>query len=165
MDKNLKKIKYQELFLSELRNSYFGEKKLEESLREMETKENMKKLAKALKNMWKQTDEDVKNLEKAFPKIEASDKPVEIKKLEVIEVEKTAIIKTDTTEVKNKMFQRENLKAHQILTYDNLVELVDTLNNKQITEILESAAKGDERNFRYLTSLAEKLVKERDAKA
>ena len=165
MDNNLKKIKYQELFLSELRNSYFGEKKLEESLREMETKENMKKLAKALKNIWKQTDEDVKSLEKAFPKTEVPDKSAEIKLLEVQKTKDPAAIRPEKTEVKKKAFQPENLKAHQILTYDNLVELVDTLNNEQIAEILESAAKGDEKNFRYLTSLAEKLVKERDAKA
>lgn len=165
MDKNLKKIKYQELFLSELRNSYFGEKKLEESLRQMETKENMKKLAKALKNIWKQTDEDVKSLEKAFPKIEVPDKPAEIKPLEMEKTEKPTTSNPEKTEIKKKKFQPENLKAHQILTYDNLVELVDTLNNEQITEILESATKGDEKNFRYLTSLAEKLVKERDAKA
>lgn len=165
MDKNLKKIKYQELFLSELRNSYFGEKKLEESLREMETKENMKKLAKALKNMWKQTDEDVKSLEKAFPKVEIPDNPVEIKKSEVEKIDTKAAIRPEKTEVKKKDFQPKNLKTLKILTYDNLVELVDTLNNEQITEILESAAEGDEKNFRYLTSLAEKLVKERDAKA
>ncbi len=75
-----------------MRNSYFGEKKLEESLRQMETKENMKKLAKALKNIWKQTEADVKSLEKAFPKIELPDKSAEIKPLEMEKSEMEPIV-------------------------------------------------------------------------
>lgn len=164
MDKNLKKLKYQELFLSELRNSYFGEKKLEESLREMETKENMKKLAKALKNIWKQTDADVKSLEEAFPKPKVTEKPLEVIKNDDIKVE-VPVNKLDRPEVKNKVSKDENLPPYQILTYENLVELVDNLNIEQITEILKSASGSEANNYQYLTSLAEKLVKERDSRA
>ncbi|MBE9464385.1 DUF892 family protein [Dyadobacter subterraneus] len=164
MDKNLKKIKYQELFLSELRNSYFGEKKLEESLREMETKENMKKLAKALKNIWKQTDADVKSLEEAFPKPKVADKRHEVVKNQEIKVEQT-VTKIDKAETKKKVSKPENLPPYQILTYDNLVELVDNLNTEQITEILKSASGPEANNHQYLTSLAEKLVKERDSRS
>lgn len=163
MDKNLKKIKYQELFLSELRNSYFGEKKLEESLREMETKENMKKLTKALKNIWKQTDANVKSLEEAFPKPELSEKPVEKKKPEKVKV-KQLENEIDVVKSKEKVSSPRDLGEHQILTYDNLVELVDNLNIEQITEILKSASDQETDNHQYLTQLAEKLVKERDSR-
>lgn len=162
MDKNLKKIKYQELFLSELRNSYFGEKKLEESLREMETKENMKKLAKALKNIWRQTDANVKSLEEVFPKPELSDKPVEIKKIEKVKRPENEL---DIVKPKSKVSPPKDLASYQILTYDNLVELVDNLNIEQITEILQSASEQKTDNHQYLTRLAEKLVKERDSRA
>lgn len=164
MDKNLKKIKYQELFLSELRNSYFGEKKLEESLQEMETKENMKKLAKALKNIWKQTDANVKSLEEAFPKPDFSEQMVEKKKPEKNRV-KQSENELNVTKIEEKFFSPEDLENHQILTYDNLVELVDNLNIEQITEILKSASDKETGNYQYLTQLAEKLVKERDARA
>ncbi|WP_159466652.1 DUF892 family protein [Dyadobacter sp. 3J3] len=164
MDKNLKKIKYQELFLTELRNSYFGEKKLEESLREMETKENMKKLAKALKNIWKQTDADIKSLEDAFPKAELSDEPLETKTSENLKVKK---VENELPLVKPvvKISRKENLESHKILTYDNLVELVDDLNIEQITEILKSSSGQGTENHQYLTSLAEKLAKERDSRS
>lgn len=164
MDKNLKKIKYQELFLSELRNSYFGEKKLEESVREMETKENMKKLAKALKNIWKQTDANVRSLEEAFPKTEIPEKPVEKKKSEKAKV-KQPENELDVVVPKEIIAIPKDLSNYQILTYDNLVELVDNLNTEQITEILKSASSQETDNHQYLTRLAEKLVKERDSRA
>ncbi|WP_170982744.1 DUF892 family protein [Dyadobacter frigoris] len=169
MDKNLKKIKYQELFLSELRNSYFGEKKLEESLREMETKENMKKLAKALKNIWKQTDADVKSLEKAFPKPEVADKPLESNKIDSGKIESSIVEQTenesDVVRIKNQVSKPQDLASYQILTYENLIELVDDLNTEQITEILKSASGQETNNHQYLTRLAEKLVRERDSRA
>ncbi|MCF0054687.1 DUF892 family protein [Dyadobacter sp. CY356] len=163
MDKNLKKIKYQELFLSELRNSYFGEKKLEESLREMETKENMKKLAKALKNIWKQTDADVKSLEEVFPKTVAADKLSETNKADDIKVERIVNKPVKARDIK--ISKSDTLPPHQILTYDNLVELVDDLNTEQITEILKSESGQEASNHQYLIRLAEKLVKERDSRS
>ena len=174
MDKNLKKIKYQELFLSELRADFFAEKKIEESLRELETKENMKKLANALKNIWKKTDENIKNLEKAFKKSDdqevvihdsvaaAPQNPVISKKL--VEKESMNIV-PDVFRSKDAFLESRKLETYQVLTYDNLIALVNNLNSEQITQILESASTSDVKNHHYLTKVAEKLVNERDFKA
>jgi ferritin-like metal-binding protein YciE len=174
MDKNLKKAKYQELFLSELRNNHLAEKKIEESIREMETKENMKKLANALRGIWKKTDENVKDLEKAFlkPDIENAvvqeqvineEENLSIVNEQVRKESRTIHLKAETSP--KDFLAPVKLPAYQILTYDNLVELVDNLSIEQITQILESSSSADISNHYYLTKVAEKLVKERDSKA
>jgi ferritin-like metal-binding protein YciE len=174
MDKNLKKIKYQELFLAELRTDFFAEKKIEESLRQLETEGNMKKLANALKNIWKKTDKDVENLEKAFKKSDGREvvildsvaavpqNPVISKKL--VEKESMNIV-PDVVRSKDAFLESRKLETYQVLTYDNLIALVNNLNSEQITQILESASNTDAKNHNYLSKVAEKLVNEQGFKA
>lgn len=167
MDKNQKKIKYQELFLSELRNSYFGEKKIEEALREMETRSNMEKLTKALKSIWKQTDENVKNLESVFPKVEIKEAQPEIQPTAQIKIKvntESQSIKTDATKMEKRRIDISDLKNLEVVSYDHLVELVDDLNIEEVTEILTSVAGEEKNNHQYLTKLAERLLKNRDSK-
>ena len=167
MDKNQKKIKYQELFLSELRSSKFGEKKIEEALNELETKENMIKLANALKSIWKQTDENVKKLESVFLKTETKAPLPESKVLPEVKME------SDFESIKNKPMERQSekkrldasdLKNLKVVSYDHLVELVDDLSLQEVTEILTSVAGQEKNNHQYLEGLAEKLLKSRDSK-
>ncbi|WP_254411113.1 DUF892 family protein [Dyadobacter diqingensis] len=167
MDKNQKKIKYQELFLSELRNSYFGEKKIEEALREMETRSNMEKLTKALKSIWKQTDENVKNLESVFPKVEIKEAQPESQPTAEIKIKvntESQSIKTDATKMEKRRIDISDLKNLEVVSYDHLVELVDDLNIEEVTEILTSVAGEEKNNHQYLTKLAERLLKNRDSK-
>jgi ferritin-like metal-binding protein YciE len=174
MDKNLKKIKYQELFLSELRTDFFAEKKIEESLRQLETKENMKKLANALKNIWKKTDENVKDLEAAFTKsdseeIDIKDPVASVQENPVIPeklIEKKSVnIIPEVFRPKEALLEPSKLESYRVLTYDNLIALVNNLNSEQITQILESASTSDVKNHHYLTKVAEKLANERDFRA
>jgi ferritin-like metal-binding protein YciE len=174
MDKNLKKIKYQELFLSELRTDFFAEKKIEESLRELETKENMKKLANALKNIWKKTDENVKDMEIAFKKSDNDEIVIQDPVAIIHEsplmpgklVEKQSVnIVPDVFRPKEALLQPSKLESHRVLTYDNLIALVNNLNSEQITQILESASNTDAKNHNYLSKVAEKLVNEQGFKA
>jgi ferritin-like metal-binding protein YciE len=167
MDKKQKKIKYQELFHSGQRNSYFGEKKIEEALREMETRSNLEKLTKALKSIWKQTDEQVTNLESVFPKVELQELlPDPEQKTEVIVKLNTDAqsTKTETTKMEKRRVDISNLKDLEVVSYDHLIELVDDLNIEQVTEILTSVAGEEKNDHQYLTKLAEKLLKNRDSK-
>ena len=167
MDKDQKKIKYQELFLSELRNSYFGEKKIEEALREMETRSNMEKLTNALKSIWKETDENVKNLEAFFPKVEIKEALSESQSKNEIKTNVNAefqSIKPDNTKMEKGRIDISDLKNLEVVSYDQLVELVDDLNIEEVTEILTSVAGEEKNNNQYLTKLAERLLKNRDSK-
>lgn len=165
MEKNLRKIKYQELFLSDFRNSYFGEKKIEEALREMETRSNMEKLTKALKSIWKQTDEHVKNLESVFPKVEIEEPQPEILVKAEIKINlESELVKTDNMQMEKRRIDINDLKNLKVVSYDHLVELVDDLNIDEVTEILTAVAGEEKNNHQYLTKLAEKLLKNRDAK-
>lgn len=167
MDKEQKKIKYQELFLSELRNSYFGEQKIEEALREMETRSNLEKLTKTLKSIWKRTDAHVKDLESVFPKVELKEPlPEEYQKSEVkmkVSMD-TQSIKTDTTKMGKSRIDISDLKNLEVVSYDHLIELVDELDIEEVTEILTAVAGEEKNEHQYLTKLAERLLKNRDAK-
>ncbi len=167
MDKDQKKIKYQQLFLSELRKTHFGEKKIEDALREMETRSNLEKLAKALKDIWKRADENIKELEISFPKAEI----------------KTPVLGIDTTKgwesnvpfepLKRKSQKTDMEKRHtdisdlqnlQVISYDHLVALVGELDIDQVNEIMASVAGEEKNNHQYLSKLAEKLLKDKDLK-
>lgn len=167
MDKDQKKIKYQELFLSELRNSKFGEKKIEEALNELETKTNMNKLARALKNIWKKTDENVKELESVFPKAERN---VPVQAMIVLPEVKTKLDfepindKSMETRSKKRRLDISDLKDLKVVSYDHLVELVDDLSLEDVTEILTSVAGQEKNDHQYLAGLAEKLLKGKDVK-
>jgi len=167
MDKDQKKIKYQELFLSELRNSKFGEKRIEDALREMETKSNMERLTKALKNIWKKSDENVKELGTAFPVAQLKTAPSEVPTEEEREIKVNLDSRKRKSEDSNMEKRRQDisdLKNLKVLSYDHLVELVDDLNIEEVTEILTSVAGEEKNNHQYLTRLAEKLLKGRDSK-
>ena len=167
MDKDQKKIKYQELFLSELRNSHFGEKRIEEALREMETKSNMERLTKALKNIWKRTDENIKDLEAAFPKTATKAPVSENQTTEEKEIKVNfEPLKSKSAETKMEKRRQDisDLKNLKIVSYDHLVELVDHLDIEEVTEILAAVAGEEKNNHQYLTKLAEKLLKGRDPK-
>jgi len=167
MDKDQKKIKYQELFLSELRNSKFGEKRIEEALREMETKSNMERLAKALKNIWKKADENTKELEVVFPKTQLKSSVAENEIVGEREVKvdlDSQKRKSEESKMEKRRQDISDLKNLKVLSYDHLVELVDDLDIEEVTEILTSVAGEEKNNHQYLTKLAEKLLKGRDAK-
>jgi len=159
MDKNKKKLEYQELFLSELRNSHFGEKKIEDALRELETKENMEKLTRVLKRIWKQADENIKSLEETFPKSESlvSEKSIaaDIQINVNFDAQKN---KTEELRMEKRRQDISDLKNLQVVSYDHLVELVDDLNIEEVTEILTAVAGEEKNDHQYLTKLAEKLL-------
>jgi intergrase/recombinase len=124
----------------------------------METEENMRKLAKTLQKIWKQTDKDVDSLEGAFlhhrtpePLTEPAEDPFAVTNAEVI-----GEVAQETRESRT--------GSYNLITYANLAQLVDELNMEQITEILQSAPDTGSNHY-YLTRLAEKLTKERDSRA
>lgn len=167
MDKDQKKIKYQELFLSELRNSYFGERKIEEALKEMETKSNMEKLAKALKGIWKKTDENVKDLETAFMDTtrKASAEENNANEEKDIQVHYEPLkIRAEDNKIEKKRRDSNDLKNLKVVSYDHLIQLVDELNIEDVDDILTSISREARNDHQYLTKLAEKLIKNREVK-
>ncbi|MCF2447329.1 ferritin-like domain-containing protein [Dyadobacter sp. CY345] len=167
MDKDQKKIRYQELFLSELRNSHFGEKKIEDALREMETKTNMEKLASALKSIWKKTDENIKELETVFPKSEIKT-PVPVNHSTDNEEVKVTFeplkIKSGKTEMEKKHHTTTDMTNFQVVSYDHLLALVEELDIDQVKEILSSVTIEEKSSHQYLSKLAETLLKDSEVK-
>lgn len=160
MDKNQKKVKYQELFLSELRNSYFGERKLERSLKEMETTENMKKMLTALKQIWNKEDNNFRKFEEVFAQTKSKYPLHQLLK------DKSMQLSEEKKEQQDEAYPLSDQKV-PVLSYDKLEELIADLDLDQISDIIKSASptENDKNNHQYLTKLAEKLVRERDTKA
>jgi hypothetical protein len=81
-------------------------------------------------------------------------------------VEKESVnIVPDVFRPKEALLEPSKLESYRVLTYDNLIALVNNLNSEQITQILESASTSDVKNHHYLTKVAEKLANERDFRA
>jgi len=157
MDNDQKKIKYQELFLTGLRNSHFGEKRIEDALKEMETKPNMEKLLNALQGIWKKADENIKNLEMAFPVAEQK---------EPVSDSQMIPIKSRFSERKmdKKRPEIKDLSNLKVVSYDELLKLIDNLSTEEVNQILAAVADEEKTDHQYLTKLAEKLSKDQDSK-
>jgi len=149
----------EKFFLDQLKDIYYAEQQLLKALNEMKSASTTEELEDAFDNHHKQTERQVKRLEKVFQLID--EKP-EGKKCEAMD----GLIKEGKTiinEIREGSMTRDaaliiaaqKVEHYEIATYGSLVQLAKTLGKNDAAEILHQTLEEEKQADEKLTEIAE----------
>jgi len=149
----------EKFFLDQLKDIYYAEQQLLKAIPEMKTACTTEELEDAFDNHLKQTERQVKRLEKVF---EIMGKKAEGKKCEAIEgiiKEAKSIIgetkKGSMTRDAALIIAAQKVEHYEIATYGGLVQLAITLGKRNAANLLDKTLGEEEDTDRMLTYIAE----------
>src|SRR6187200_3776105 len=152
----------EKFFLDQLKDIYYAEQQLLKALNEMKSASTTEELEDAFDNHHKQTERQVKRLEKVFQLI--GEKP-EGKKCEAMEG-LTKEAKSIISETKEGSMTRDaaliiaaqKIEHYEIATYGGLVQLAITMNLHQVADLLDKTLQEEEGADHMLTHIAETRI-------
>lgn len=155
----------EDLFLGELKDLYYAEKKLEKELPKMAKKANNEKLKSAFEEHHQQTQGHIERLEKVFKEI--GKKPVS-KKCEAIEgiLKEGKEIMDDASDDKavfdaGVISAAQKAEHYEIASYGTLVEFAKKLNYNGVTDLLTETLNEEKQTDKKLSRLATSGINKR----
>src|SRR6187401_758691 len=142
----------EKFFLDQLKDIYYAEQQLLKALNEMKSASTTEELEDAFDNHHKQTERQVKRLEKVFQLI--GEKP-EGKKCEAMD----GLIKEGSmTRDAALIIAAQKVEHYEIATYGGLVQLALTLGKNRVASLLDKTLQEEEETDRQLTDIAESYI-------
>lgn len=154
--------KLQKLFLDQLQDIYWAEKKLVKTLPKMEDAATSERLKEAFRNHLMQTENHVNRLEDVFSLIGEDAKSQKCPAMAGIVDEGEELI--DETEEgtytrdAGLIFAGQKAEHYEIATYGGLAQLARTLGHMQAAQLLEDTLKEEKEADALLTEIAESSV-------
>ncbi len=152
----------EKFFLDQLKDIYYAEQQLLKALNEMKSASTTEELEDAFENHHKQTERQIKRLEKVFQLL--NEKP-EGKKCEamdgLIKEGKTIINETmegSMTRDAALIIAAQKVEHYEIATYGGLVQLAITLGKHRAAALLDKTLQEEEETDQLLTFIAESHI-------
>jgi len=152
----------EKFFTDQLKDIYYAEQQLVKALPEMQKACTTEELEDAFENHLKQTERQLKRLEKVFQLI---DQKPEGKKCEAIEglIKEAKSIISDTKEGTMTrdaalIIAAQKVEHYEIATYGGLVQLAITMNLHQVADLLDKTLQEEEGADHTLTHIAETRI-------
>ena len=152
----------EKFFLDQLKDIYYAEQQLLKALSEMKSASTTEELEDAFDTHHKQTERQIKRLEKVFQLIH--EKP-EGKKCEamdgLIKEAKTIINETregSMTRDAALIIAAQKVEHYEIATYGGLVQLALTLGKNRVASLLDKTLQEEEETDHILTEIAESYI-------
>lgn len=149
-------------FVDQLRDIYYVEKQMIRSLPEMREAATTEELQDALDEHLKQTERQVKRLEKVFELMEESSEGKRCEAMDGLVKETREIIaetpKGSMTRDAALIIAAQKVEHYEIGTYGGLVALALTMNMRRAAELLDKTLEEEERTDRNLTDIAERYI-------
>lgn len=149
----------EKFFTDQLKDMYYAEQQLVKALPEMQKACTTEELEDAFENHLKQTERQVKRLEKVFQHM---GQKAEGKKCEAMEglIKEARTIISETKEGTMTrdaalIIAAQKIEHYEIATYGGLVQLAITMNIHRVAEILDKTLKEEEETDKSLTQIAE----------
>lgn len=157
-----------DLFLHELKDIYWAETHLADKLPKMSEKATSKKLAEALKNHKKETDNHVKRLEKVFESLGEKASGITCEAMKGLLKEAKDIL--DDTESDTMVrdagiiIASQKVEHYEIASYGALVNLAKTIGSSDVAKLLEDTLDEEKKADATLTEIAEEEVNKKAKK-
>jgi ferritin-like metal-binding protein YciE len=161
METSMERSSLMELFENELKDIYWAEKALVKALPKMLKKASSSELAQAIKKHLKETEGQVKKVEKVFKLIEK--RPV-AKKCEAMDglIKEGEEIMKDTEEGPQRdagiISAGQKIEHYEIASYGTLRTFANTLGLEEVSEILEDILEEEKNADEALTEVAESAI-------
>jgi ferritin-like metal-binding protein YciE len=161
----MKDSKFHELFLHELKDIYWAENHLNKSLKKLSKSVTSDKLANAIEDHQKETENQIQRLEKVF---ELLDEKASGKKCQAMEglIEEAEEVLKDTS--KDSMVRDagviiacQKVEHYEIASYGSLVRLAKDMGHNEVANLLAETLKEEKKTDELLTQLAEKEVNQK----
>ncbi len=156
------KSEFKELFLHELKDIYWAENHLVKSLPKMAKAASSKKLSDAIKEHKKETENQIKRLEKVFELIneKASGKKCEAMAGLLEEAEEILESTSSDSMVRDAgiIIASQKIEHYEIASYGALVQLAKQMGNTECANLLEETLKEEKNADALLTKIAESEV-------
>lgn len=164
----MKKSKFHQLFLKELKDIYWAEKHLVKALPKMSKAATSPKLTEAIENHLKETENQVIRLESVF---ELLGEKAQAKKCDAMEglVSEAEDILSDTKEdtmVRDAgiIIASQKVEHYEIASYGSLVALAKKMGHDEVSKLLEETLNEEKKTDQLLSKIAEKEVNEKASK-
>src|SRR5882757_6257168 len=152
----------EKFFLDQLKDIYYAEQKITQSLPKMQEAATTEQLKDAFEDHLFQTQRHVRRLEKVF---EALGQKAEGKKCEAIEGivrEAETIIKETEGNTMTRdaalIMAAQKVEHYEIATYGGLVQLAITIGQHKVSELLDTTLMEEEDTDQLLTNIAESYI-------
>lgn len=158
----MKKSKFHELFIHELKDIYWAEKHLLEKLPKMAEKATFTKLSEAIKNHKKETEKQVQRLEQVFDLMEEKAKGITCKAMKGLLEEAEDIL--DDTQSDSMVRDAgiiiacQKVEHYEIASYGSLVHMSKTMGHSDSRKLLEETLKEEKQADALLTKIAKEEV-------
>lgn len=164
----MKDSKVFDLFLHELKDIYWAETHLADKLPKMSEKATSKKLAKAIKDHKKETDNHIKRLEKIFKSLDEKAKGITCEAMKGLLKEAEDIL--DDTESDSMvrdagiLIASQKVEHYEIASYGALANLAKTIGISEAASLLEDTLKEEKKADATLTEIAKEEVNKKAKK-
>lgn len=158
----MKDSKFHQMFMSELKEMYWMEKKLADALHEMEGAANSPQLAGAFRQHCDQTKRHAERLEQVFERMEEQVEEAEDESVKgMIEEARKVMSETEgDTMVRDSalIIAAQKVEHYEMAAYGSLRTLARTMGHNQVAEMLDTTLEEEKETDRSLTELAERFV-------
>ena len=152
----------QKFFIDQLKDIYYAEELLLKTLPEMKKAATTEELEDAIENHIKQTERQVKRLEKVFQSIGKNPEGKKCEAMEGLIKEGRSIIQEtkegSMTRDAAMIIGMQKVEHYEIATYGGLVELAMTMGMTRAAELLDRTLQEEEETDRLLTDIAESSI-------
>ena len=156
-----------DFLVDELKDIYFAEHEIKKGLTKMKNGASSDKLKKAIEEHYKQTDEHISRLEKAFGLFD--EKPAKKKCEAIIGILKEGDDILEDTEEGTMtrdaaiIIASQKVEHYEIATYGSLAELARTIDREDVAKLLETTLAEEKKTDVTLTVLAVDKINEQAA--
>jgi ferritin-like metal-binding protein YciE len=158
----MKDSKFHQLFLHELKDIYWAETHLAEKLPMISQKATSKKLAEAIEKHKKETDNQVKRLEKVFELLDEKAKGETCQAMKGLLEEAEEILgDTDSDSVTRDagiIIACQKVEHYEIASYGSLVSMAKAMNHDECSKLLKETLDEEKKTDELLTDIAENEV-------
>ncbi|CAN5476810.1 ferritin-like domain-containing protein [soil metagenome] len=164
----MKDSKVFDLFLHELKDIYWAETHLADKLPKMSEKATSKKLVKAINDHKKETDNQIKRLEKIFKSLDEEAKGITCEAMKGLLKEAEDIL--DDTESDSMVrdagiiIAAQKVEHYEIASYGALANLAKTIGSSEAANLLEETLEEEKKADATLTEIAEEEVNKKAKK-
>jgi ferritin-like metal-binding protein YciE len=152
----------EKFFTDQLKDIYYAEQQLIKALTEMQEATTTEELEDAFENHKKQTERQVKRLDKVFDMLGQAPQGKKCEAMDGLIKEAKSIInetkKGSMTRDAALIIAAQKVEHYEIATYGGLVQLAVTLGKNRAAELLDKTLKEEEDTDQLLTEIAETYI-------
>lgn len=153
------KTQLEKLFVDSLKDIYWAEKKLTETLPKMEKAATTGALKKAISEHQSQTEEHVRRVEKIFSILGIKAQGKKCDAMEGLVEEGKSIVEETNDETLTRdvgiIFASQKIEHYEIATYGTLSTLAATMGYEEVADLLSQTLEEEKQADLYLTEIAE----------